>query len=65
MGIRLLVARSDIGERSILLSTEGSYRWQFDGQVGPYWVSQGSSASLPTVARASSSASAFGPSASA
>jgi hypothetical protein len=35
MGIRLLMARSDIGERSIRLSTEGSDRWQFDGQVGP------------------------------
>jgi hypothetical protein len=35
MGIRLVVARSDIGARSIRLSTDGSDRWQFDGQVSP------------------------------
>jgi hypothetical protein len=35
MGIRLVVARSDIGARSIRLNTDGSDRWQFEGQVSP------------------------------
>jgi hypothetical protein len=35
MGIPPLMARSDIGARSIRLSTDRSDRWQFDGQVSP------------------------------
>src|SRR5215207_8228903 len=35
MGIPLVVARSDIGARSIRLSTDGSDRWQFEDRSAP------------------------------